>query len=75
MRCPVCDCALKAVGNGPGWMNADQWGFVKLGDYFADGICLVDECPGKLRHNGRTYFSDDMLGRAHDEEARRMGWS
>lgn len=49
--CFDCKCELESTGDGPGWMNSDQWDASKAGDYFR--MC------DKARHpNGNCYFWD-----------------
>lgn len=50
-KCFDCGKVLQSTGNGPGWMNAEQWDASKAGDYFA-------ECENATHPNGRCYFWD-----------------
>lgn len=49
--CVDCKCELQSTGNGPGWMNSEQWDAVKAGDYFRP-------CPKASHENGNCYFWD-----------------
>jgi len=50
-RCFDCGKALESTGDGPGWMNAEQWDASKAGDYFA-------KCDRARHPNGNCYFRD-----------------
>ena len=50
-KCFDCGKILKWVGNGPGWMNSDQWDAEKAGDYYAP-------CGNATHPNGNCYFND-----------------
>ena len=47
--CPKCSKKLEWTGNGPGWMNEEQWDASKAGDYFA-------ACDQASHPNGNCYF-------------------
>ncbi len=76
MRCPKCNITLAWTGSGPGWMNSDQWGATKAGDYFIAGPCgSGSACAGAPHANGNIYFWESKIGKLNDEEAKRMGWT
>lgn len=48
-RCFDCNKELTWTGNGPGWMNEEQWEASKAGDFYADcngGRCYFWDTPG-----------------------------
>lgn len=51
-KCFDCGRDLESTGEGPGWMNSDQWDAIKAGDYFAN------TCPSATHPNGNCYFWD-----------------
>jgi hypothetical protein len=50
-RCFDCGKTLESTGEGPGWMNSEQWDASKAGDYFAT-------CDKASHENGNCYFND-----------------
>jgi hypothetical protein len=49
--CFDCKREIQSTGNGPGWMNSEQWDASKAGDYFA-------KCENARHPNGNCYFWD-----------------
>lgn len=61
--CFDCKGELESTGNGPGWMNSEQWDAVKAGDYFrrcdkaiSGSKCYFWDTPGVpvLKRVGQT---------------------
>lgn len=50
-KCFDCGKTLESTGNGPGWMNSEQWDAEKAGDFFAP-------CGRATHPNGNCYFND-----------------
>ncbi len=50
-KCFDCGKTLKSTGNGPDWMNSEQWDASRAGDYFAP-------CDKANHPNGNCYFND-----------------
>ena len=48
VTCPKCGKQMETTGDGPYWMNEDQWDAVKAGDYFAP-------CDTPNHDNGNCY--------------------
>lgn len=50
-KCFDCGKELEPVGEGPPWMNSEQWDAIKAGDYFV-------RCDRSTHKNGNCYFND-----------------